>query len=220
MNSGLLISVYSLVKKCAPAVAVLTMLATPAHAERALTLDETLKLARDNNRDLKAARENLALVQATVETVRAQLLPTVAAQGKYTYNYPSAVLDAKLFSTATDTLASTLQATSGDPIQKAALQTFRDALAAQSGISYTIAQRPYQLDFSGDRDHVPLLVPGAYPAYQSAIAQKRATSANIEVTQTNVLFGARRRASSCRRRHRGRLVHAHAVTRSRSPRRR
>jgi outer membrane protein TolC len=180
--------VYSLVKKHAPIVAALMLLSTPARAERSLSLDEALQLARENNRDLKAAREGVALVQATLETIRAQLLPTVTAQGKFTYNYPSAVLDPKTFNAGTDALASVLQSTATDPIQQAALQTFRSALAAQAGAPITIVKQD-QLDFSATAA-VPLIVPGAYPAYQSAVAQKRATRANVEVTETNVLLAA------------------------------
>jgi outer membrane protein TolC len=187
MTPRLLISVYSLVKKSLP-LAVLVALSGTAHAQRALDLDETLKLARQNNRDLKAARESLALVQATVEQVRAQLLPTVAAQGRYTYNYPSAVLDPKTFTAATDALAQTLQMTSTDPVQQAALQQYRDSLAAAAGEPITIVKQ-HQLDFNATAS-VPLIVPGAYPAYQAAIAQKKAAAANIEVTDTMVLFGA------------------------------
>jgi outer membrane protein TolC len=187
MTARLLISVYSLVKKSLP-LAVLLALSGSARAQRALDLDETLKLARQNNRDLKAARESLALVQATVEQVRAQLLPTVAAQGRYTYNYPSAVLDPKTFTAATDALAQTLQMTSTDPLQQAALQQYRDSLATAAGEPITIVKQ-HQLDFNATAS-VPLIVPGAYPAYQAALAQKRAAAANIEVTDTMVLFGA------------------------------
>jgi outer membrane protein TolC len=196
MIARLLISVYSLVKKLVPALAAMlaatvaigAALSTPAHAQRHLTVEEALKLARENNRDLKAARESLALVQVSVELVRAQLLPNVTAQGRYTYNYPDAVLDPKTFTEATDALASLLANTSSDPTQRAALQQYRAALAEQAGPPITIVKQN-QLDFSAYAS-IPLVVPSAYPAYQSAIAQKRATQANLEVTETTILFGA------------------------------
>jgi outer membrane protein TolC len=188
MSARLLISVYSLVKKLVPALAIVAALSAPAHAQRQLTVEEALKLARENNRDLKAARESLALVQASVELVRAQLLPNVSAQGRYTFNYPDAVLDPKTFSAATDALASTLANTTNDAVQRTALQQYRAALAAQAGAPITIVKRD-QLDFSAYAS-VPLVVPSAYPAYQSALAQKRATAANLQVTETTILFGA------------------------------
>jgi outer membrane protein TolC len=195
MRSTLLISVYSLVKKSIAPLLVLSALAGRAEAagERRLTLAETLKLARQNNRDLKAARENLALVQATVETVRAQLLPTLSAQGKYTYNYPAATLDPQSFAGPSIALAQIVQQTSNSIPQAIALQQFIDAStqALQNqfhGQPITIV-KDNQLDFSATAS-VPLIVPGAYPAYQSALAQKRATRANIDVSETTVLFGA------------------------------
>jgi outer membrane protein TolC len=184
----LLISVYSLVKKLAPATLALALTVNGgvARAERSLTLDEALRLARENNRDLKAARESLALAQATLEQVRAQLLPTVSANGRYTYNYPSAVLDPATFSAATDALAATLQATSADPIQQAALQAYRDQLRARAGEPITIV-RENQLDFTAQAA-VPLVVPGAYPAYQAARVQKKAAAATVEVSETAILY--------------------------------
>ena len=189
MRAELLISVYSLVKKSLPVAALLFSFAGgTAHAQRALTLEEALRLARDNNRDLKVARESLAQVQVTVEQVRAQLLPVVAAQGRYTYNYPAAELDPKTFTAATDGLAQVIQGTSGNAIQNAALQQFRDQLAVQAGTPITIVKQN-QLDFTATAS-VPLLVPGAYPAYQAALAQKRAVQANIDVSETQILLGA------------------------------
>jgi len=189
MRAQLLISVYSLVKKSLPVAAVLATVASgTAHAQRALTLEEAVQLARQNNRDLKVARESLAQVQVTVEQVRAQLLPTVAAQGKYTFNYPDAQLDPKTFTGATDGLAQVLQGTSGNPIQNAALQQFRDTLAVQAGTPITIVKQ-HQIDFIATAA-VPLVVPGAYPAYQAALAQKRVTQANIDVSETQILLGA------------------------------
>ncbi len=176
MRSAALISVCSLA------------IAASAQAQRALTLDETLALAQRNNRDLQAAREALGQVEAVVEQVRAQLLPTVALQGRYTYNYPSAALDPKTFTAATDGLAGLLQGTTSDPLQAAALQAFRDQLAIQAGQPITIVKE-HQLDFSASAQ-VPLVVPGAYPAYKSARRQRLAAAANVEVSEAQLLLGA------------------------------
>jgi len=70
---------------CAFAV---SLLAAPVSAQRSLTLDEALTLARTNNRDLQAARTRLASAEASIEQTRAALLPTVVAQGKYQHNIP------------------------------------------------------------------------------------------------------------------------------------
>lgn len=68
--------------------ALLVCLAFPglARAERSLTLDEALALARSANRDLAAARERLVQADADVAVAWSRLLPTLAAQGKYIRN--------------------------------------------------------------------------------------------------------------------------------------
>jgi outer membrane protein TolC len=61
-------------------------------AQRSLTLTEALSLARQNNRDLQAARARVLGAEASIEQARAALLPTVAAQGKYTHNIPEVIV--------------------------------------------------------------------------------------------------------------------------------
>ena len=186
--TALLISVYSLVKKpAAGAIAALLVLSSTARADRDLSLDETLTLARQNNRDLKAAREALAQIQVVVEQARAQLLPTVAVTGKYTFNYPDATLDAKTFAGASLGLAEAAKV-GASPTQALALQAYEDQLNAANTKPITIVKKN-QLDFIAT-GVLPLLVPGAYPAYQGALAAKRATAANIKVTEISLLYGA------------------------------
>src|SRR5207302_8263690 len=60
---------------------------------RRLTLDDVIKIARDGNRDLAAAREHLKQVALDIDRARAVLLPTAALQGKYTINYPEVSLN-------------------------------------------------------------------------------------------------------------------------------
>jgi outer membrane protein TolC len=62
-------------------------------APHALTLEEALTLGEKNNRDLLAARARLRGAHADVERALAALLPTVTAQGKFTYNYPEVTFD-------------------------------------------------------------------------------------------------------------------------------
>jgi len=64
-----------------------------ARADRRLTLDDALRLARAHNRDLTAARARLGQAAAAVEQARAALLPTAVAQGKYTHNYKQVEID-------------------------------------------------------------------------------------------------------------------------------
>jgi outer membrane protein TolC len=73
-------------------VAVLVS-AGAARADRRLTLDDALRLAREHNRDLRVARARLAQADAAVEQARSALLPTAAAQGKYTHNYKQVEID-------------------------------------------------------------------------------------------------------------------------------
>ena len=65
----------------------LILLTSPARAQRDLTLDEALALARRNNHDLAAARGRLVEAEAAVDQTRAQLLPILTGQGRYTHNY-------------------------------------------------------------------------------------------------------------------------------------
>jgi outer membrane protein TolC len=54
---------------------------------RVLTLDEALAIARTRNRNLAVERARLAQAQTNLAAAWALLLPTVAAQGRYTRNY-------------------------------------------------------------------------------------------------------------------------------------
>jgi outer membrane protein len=52
-----------------------------------LTFEQAIATARKNNRNIKVDRANLAAAQTATETAWSALLPTLAAQGKYTRNY-------------------------------------------------------------------------------------------------------------------------------------
>jgi outer membrane protein TolC len=56
-------------------------------ASRTLSLEEALKLARKNNRNLAVERTKLQQAQLGIEQAWAAFFPTVAAQGRYTHNY-------------------------------------------------------------------------------------------------------------------------------------
>lgn len=69
------------------------LLPSPAVAQRALTLDDALDVARAHNRDLQAARARLEQSATNIALAWAALLPQVAAQGRYTHNYKEVSLD-------------------------------------------------------------------------------------------------------------------------------
>src|SRR6185436_18511603 len=58
-----------------------------AQAEHDLTLDEALALAKKRNKSLVAERARVAQAQTNLASAWARLLPTIAAQGRYTRNY-------------------------------------------------------------------------------------------------------------------------------------
>src|SRR5882762_443309 len=93
-----------------------------AHADRNLTLEEALGLARAHNRDLRGARERIAIADAGVAQARAALLPTLAVQGKYTHNYKEVDFDAAPLVAPTFAIADEIGRTSGNPAQMAAIQ--------------------------------------------------------------------------------------------------
>ena len=59
----------------------------PAAAERELTLDEALALGKKRNKSVVAERARFEQAQTNLDAAWALLLPTIAAQGKYTRNY-------------------------------------------------------------------------------------------------------------------------------------
>jgi outer membrane protein TolC len=59
----------------------------PNPAVRDLTLDDALALAKRHNYNLVAEQERLAQAQTNITSAWATLLPTIAAQGRYTRNY-------------------------------------------------------------------------------------------------------------------------------------
>ena len=73
------------------AVAALVASASPratfAQAERVLTLEQALEMGKKRNKNMAVDRARLAQVQTTLSSAWALLLPTIAAQGRYTRNY-------------------------------------------------------------------------------------------------------------------------------------
>ena len=160
-----------------------------AHADRVLTLDDALTLARAHNRDLRASRARLDQTQTGVEAARVALLPTVAAQGKYTHNYKEVDLDLAEFSAPTTALADVIRGTTTNPAEAAAIAAFQQqsaqAIAAQPPI---VIQKGEQLDFALTAT-VPLLAPAAYLGLRAAKLTARAGEASFDANLASVLLG-------------------------------
>ena len=160
-----------------------------ARADRTITLDDALALARTHNRDLRAARERLAAANAGVEQARAALLPTIAAQGKYTHNYKEVDFDAGALAAPTFGLADAIKATTNVPAEAAAIEIVESqakaALAAQPTV---VIQKQEELDGVLSAS-VPLVAPPLYYALSAAQHNRDASGAGYQVTEAGVLLG-------------------------------
>lgn len=168
--------------------------AAPARAQRALTLDEALSIARRNNYDLRQAKERLAQSAVGIEQAWAPLLPTVGIQAKYTRNWREVVFDASSFTKqitpaltglATATIASGV--TNAAPLQTYITQVEQGAMA-QGGQGAIVIQKADQLDFAASAT-VPLVVPYAYEGLKAARRNYSSAEATYKVTEASVLVG-------------------------------
>jgi outer membrane protein TolC len=164
--------------------------ATPAHAQRVLTLDEALSMAKKQSRDLQAARARLDEARSGIDSALAALLPNASAQGKYTHNYKEVDFDPATFAQGTFALADVIKATSRNPIQNGAINLYEqkaaDALASQPAI---VIQKEEQLDLAAQVT-VPLIVPAGYPALSAAKKSARSAEANYAATEATLLLSA------------------------------
>lgn len=183
----------------APLVAV-GALSSPAQAERVLTLDEALAIARLQSRDLRAARARLEQSAVGVQQAWAPLLPTLAAQGKYTRNYKEVTLplvtqqqiDLQNAQAAfTRDLVTEVWINQGRPLPASVGQL--NDLAAQSALPTTpqniVIQPLDQLDLN-ITGTVPLVVPYAYEGLKAAKKGASAAEATYRVNEAAVLYGA------------------------------
>jgi len=169
-------------------VLVLTVLgvAPSAHAQRTLTLDEALSLARKKNRDLRAARGRLEQSAAGVELAWAALLPQAAVQGRYTHNYKEVALDFRQLSGGVLGLAEALKSTSQSSAQVDAINQFEQQLSRAPAQSIVI-QKGEQLNVALNVT-VPLVVPFAYPDLAASKSSHRASRASYAVTEATILL--------------------------------
>ena len=159
-----------------------------ALADRTLTLDDALALARSYNRDLWMGRARLAEAEAGIGLARAALMPTLSASGRYTHNYKEVDLSVTEFSQPTLALANTIAATA-PALEAAAVQGYiqqtNAALAEQAPF---VIQKEEQLD-GNVNGNLPLIAPSAWYGYASAKSSARSGEANYAVTEANVLLG-------------------------------
>jgi outer membrane protein TolC len=170
------------------ATAIAVAFAGNAHAERLLSLDEALALARANNRDLRAARVHLEGTATSIALAWAALLPQVSMQGKYTHNYKNVELDLGALSQSVTGLGDAIKGASTNPAETAAINRFEQSLtAATAGQPPIVIQKGEQLDLTANAT-VPLIVPYAYAAVSSAKLAQRSNAANLQVTTATVLL--------------------------------
>jgi outer membrane protein TolC len=151
--------------RLAAVIVAAAVLAAPTAARaaaeaRALTLDDALALAKKRNRSLVVEQARLAQAQTNLSSAWALLLPTVAAQGKYTRNYAEF-----LFPGVPNQMMMMMGQTSTGLL----IQPLNQLDAA---VSFT----------------APLLVPAAWSGLQSVKAGIAATEANVEASDANVMF--------------------------------
>jgi outer membrane protein TolC len=158
-----------------------------AFADRTLTLDDALALARANNRDLQVGRARLAEAEAGIAVARAALMPTASAQGKFTHNYKEVDLSIAEFSQPTLGLADTIAATSSGAEQAAVNAFIQQANEQLAATQPFVIQKEEQLDGSVSAS-VPLVAPAGWYGYAAAKSTARSGEANYAVTETNVLL--------------------------------
>jgi outer membrane protein TolC len=167
--------------------AALLASAGAARADRRLTLDEALGLARAHNRDLRAARERIAIASAGVEQAWGALLPSVVAQGRYTHNYKEVDFDVGALYAPTLGLAGAIRSTTTNAAEAAAImEVERQTTAALAGVPPVVITKQEELDASISAT-VPLVVPSSYFALTAARRTLDATAAGFSVSEANVL---------------------------------
>lgn len=161
MNRGK--SVASLAVALALAIVTAPARATTVAAERELTLDDALALAKKRNKSLVAERARVAQAQTNLSSAWARLLPTIAAQGKYTRNNVEFIFPA---------------APIIDPVTM-----------MQTGMTAPLVIQPVnQLD-GAISFNAPLIVPAAYPGLQAVKSNIAAAEANFDLSENELLFG-------------------------------
>lgn len=179
---------YRFVSAVGVLLAVLGVLAPgSALADRALTIDEALSIARTQNRDLGAARATLDRSEANVDLAFAGLMPIISAQGRYTLNYKEVTLDFAAQNAPLLALSGALrQAFPGQEVQTA-LMNFENQLNAAASGEPVVIQDRHQLDASINAT-VPVLAPSVWASLSAAKRAREAADANYDATLAQVLL--------------------------------
>lgn len=167
--------------------ALLVASAGLAQADRSITLDDALGLARAHNRDLRAARERIAIANAGVDQARAALLPTAAAQGRYTHNYKEVDFNVADLLAPVFGLGDAIQATSNNAAENAAIaEVVRQSRAGLASQPPVVISKQEELDGVVSAT-VPLIVPSSYFSLSAAHQNLNASQANYEVNEAGIL---------------------------------
>jgi len=167
--------------------ALLMASAGRAHADRSISLDDALGLARAHNRDLRAARERVAVAEAGVEQARAALFPTLVAQGRYTHNNREVDFDAAALAAPTFGVAEAIRTTTDNPAEAAALlQVENEANAALAAQPTVVITKQEALEGTLTAS-LPLIAPPAYFALSAARRNRDASAATYQVSEATVL---------------------------------
>jgi outer membrane protein TolC len=129
-----------------------------------LTFEQVIAMARKNNRTIKVDRAQLAAAETATETAWASLLPTVAAQGKFTRNYVQVALGFP-------------ETVNGNPVL--------DAMG-KPVIKNLLLQPLNQWDGSINAT-TPLLAPAAWAGLKSVNASVAASQANFQSQEAELL---------------------------------
>lgn len=165
MRIRILIVAVALLATAAPAHA------TTAESVRDLTLEQALEMGKKRNKSMVAEQARLEQAQTALSSAWSLLLPTIAAQGRYTrnyhaFNFPGAVVTDR----------------AGQPVLVPG--EVPDTAMRTPGL---LIQPVNQLD-GAISFNAPLIVPAAYPGLKSVKANIAASEANYELSETNVLY--------------------------------
>lgn len=159
-----------------------------ARADRVLTLEDALGIARNNNRDLRGARERVVIAHEGIEQARAALMPQVSVEGKYTHNYKQVPFDFNTLLKPTYDLANAITRTSTNAAQTDAVNTaVTNTMNAFKGFPVVIIQKSEQLDGVANAS-VPLVAPSLWYDVAAANRGYDASEAQYEVTEAQILL--------------------------------
>lgn len=157
-----------------------------AAAERTVTLEEALAIARRQNRDLHAAQARLEQAAADLSRAYASLMPQLTTTGRYTHNYKQVSFDFSTLNQGLLGLAEAIRTSTSDPGEAMAIARFEEQVEAAQ-LTPIVIQKREQLDWFVN-GRMPLVAPAAYPALRAARATERAARASYAANNADVLL--------------------------------